>query len=473
MISRIAFLFFPALFGWTAIEDPGVSIVWSLVGSLFVAAVAQTTWFRQVDDDAPITHRLLRPVSMYNLYFVGFHVVGGACYALEAAGYSLSGYEAKALQDDLALVAEAQRLMLLAHTGMIAGMKLVGLQYKRAKYIIPFIPPFGLIVISVFCFTLGSVISTIPTLHHLGQLILAISGTAIVLDIGLSVRRQHFVNGVLSLTLLGLHLVRQVLSGWKGLALYTMMMLGVLLYPLMPRRVIVGGLAFFLFWALFLHPFGLALRPLIWTQEIQQEEATSISMEHALNMSLEERLEGVWTLMTSRANELSQFQKYILQVPAVRPYYQFELVRESLIGAVPRILWPEKPDLEGFAMQRVYEAGVVFERSDVSAKSNFYQDAYLSGGGPAVVLACILLGMLIMFISHLCEQLFGGYDIGTCLIYTSLFGVAFNAPTNFLYFVGTIGTSIVTMFGLFNFGRIMGWIVPTRNFGQLRDEETA
>lgn len=460
MISRISFLFLPSLLGLVWNEDSGFSIVWSLAGSIFIALVAQTRWFRQTNDDAPITHRLLRPVSIAHVFFVGFHVVGGAFHAMDAVGYTFWGRAGEPLGYDLALIAEAQRLMLLAHTGLTAGMKLAGFRYDRPKYVVPFIPPYGLIVASFLSLSLGTLISAVPSLWNFGQLILSISSTAIVLDTALSIRRRHFTNIALTLLLLGFNLVQQVLSGWKGLVLYSMITLGALLYPLMPRRVVLGGTAFLLFWTLYLHPFGLALRPLIWYEGVEQQEAVAISMDRALGMSIRERLDSVWTMMVGRANDLYQFQKYITYVPAVHPYFQLDLVKESLIAMVPRVLWPEKPDLERLAMQRVYEAGVVSERARVSAKSNFYQDAYLSGGAAAVVLACFFLGMLTMFISHTCERLFSGYDIGTCLIYTSLFSTAINAPLNFLFFVGTIGTAFFAMFGFFFLGRVTGWIVP-------------
>src|SRR5439155_11497282 len=65
-----------------------------------------------------------------------------------------------------------------------------------------------------------------------------------------------------------------------------------------------------------------------------------------------------------------------------------------------------------------------------------------------------------MVISRACERYFGGYAIGTCLIFTSLFGTAVDDAPNFLFFVGTVWTSVLMVLALFFIGRLTGWLVP-------------
>ncbi len=78
-----------------------------------------------------------------------------------------------------------------------------------------------------------------------------------------------------------------------------------------------------------------------------------------------------------------------------------------------------------------------------------------------------------MLISRVCERLFGGYEIGTCLIFTSLFAKAVNSPPNFLFFVGTVLTSLVIMFALFFLGRVTGWILPASTVIPISEKEAA
>jgi hypothetical protein len=471
MAIRILVIFLPYLVGLMWRDQPEASIALSLVSSILIAGIAQTDWFRQSGEKMGFTHHLLRPASMFHFIFVAYNVLGGAAYALNAAGYTL-GRTVIPSTGDLFLLAECQRLMLLSHTSITAGMKLAGFRYEKPKYMFPSIPPYSLIIVSFIGLGLGTLISSMPLLGQLSQKFLMISTAAISVDIALCIQRKRFNNLLLTLVLLGLNLLQQAVSGWKGGLLSTMIILGAMLYPLMPRRVILGGVAFLLFWALYFYPFGLALRPLIWHQGVEQDRAVEMSMDRALNMSLDERLDTVWEMMVGRANDLDQFVKYVEYVPANHPYYQFEILNNATIALIPRILWQEKPDLEKISMQRVYEAGIASRQSDVSAKSNFYQDAYLSWGEEGIILTCLLFGILTSLFSRACERLFGGYVIGTCIIYTSLFSAIVNQPSNFEYFLAASAMAIVLMLAIFALGRTTGWIIPASNLSQLPENHS-
>lgn len=444
------------------LDEPEASITLSLTSSILIAATAQTNWFRQSIDRVPFTHHLLRPVSIFHLIFIAYNVLGGAAFALNAAGYSISGGPVSVI-GDLSLIAECQRLMLLAHASVTAGMKLTGFRYEKPKYIFPSIPPYSLIVVSFIMLGAGTLASNILGLGQLSQKFLTISAVAISVDIALCIKHKRGKNLVVALSILGLNLLQQSVSGWKGNILWTMIILGAMLYPSMPRRVVFGGIAFVIFWALYFYPFGLALRPLLWVQKMEQDKAIEISMDRALNMSLDERLDTVWEMMVGRANDMGQFVKYVQYVPARHPYYQFGILSDSLIAFVPRFVWPDKPDLERLSMQRVYEAGITSQQSSVSAKSNFYQDSYLSFGEVGIVLACLFFGALVMVLSRTCERLFGGYDIGTCLVFMSLLGTIITQPPNFEYYFGALAISVVLIYALFALGKAIGWIVPANS----------
>lgn len=474
-MGRILIIFLPYIFGWLWEDLPAFSTAWSLAGSVFIVFISHTLWFRQSPESVPVTHRLLRPLSLYQFWFLVPHVVGGTIYTLHVAGYYFWDRIAIPQENALATIAVCQRLMLLAHASVIAGMKLVGFRYGQLKYVIPYVPPYSLIVTSFISLGAATVAATIPGLKELSVKFLDISFVAIMVETWLSVRRGHFTNIIVTLALLFFNFISMILSGWKGLVLWSSVALGSMFYPMMPRRVVLGGVAFVVFWAMYLHPFGQMLRPLTWTYGIEQDTAVAISIDYALNMPLEERLANVWQTMIERNNELWMIEKYVKYVPDIRPYYGFDIIQQALVALIPRILWADKPNLERLAMERVYEAGVVSEGVTVSAKSSFYVDAYLSGGAPAIVLACLIYGMVGMLLSRLCERLFGGYDIGTCLIYTSLFAFWVNSGVNFTFFVGAIWGSLLAMFLIFLCGRFMGLIVPARPLEQIGegDEEVA
>ncbi len=444
-------------------ETPGLSIMWCLTGSVFIALLAQSSWFREASNELPVIEQLLRPSSMYHFVFVSFHVIGGAAYCLDAAGFGLGGGVANADAYGLALAASAQQMMLLGHASVTAGMKIVGFHYEQPRYVIPVVRPYSLIVVSLILLGLGSLLSEVSSLWNLREKLLAVSSTAVILEVVFAVRRHNLTNLFFALLLLCLILLGQLLSGWKGLIVFPMITLGALLFPIIPRRTLIGWVGFIMLWTLLVHPFGTTLRGLEWYAGVERDRAIRESLDVTMNMTLAERIENAWTFMVGRANDLYQFRKYLEYVPRVHDYYGLSLVEEAMIALVPRIVWAGKPDLERVAMGRVYEAGVVSERATVSAKSNFYQDAFMSGGWGGVIPACLILGFLCMKINRLCERFFGGYDIGTGLVYMSLFGREFNMPSNFLFFLGAIWTSLMTAAILFILGRLGGFIVPARS----------
>src|SRR5689334_4298085 len=135
MFIRFLIIFLPCVIGLMWSDKPELSIGWSMASSIFIAGFAQTKWFRQSGENTGVTQRLLRPVSMYHLIFIAYNVLGGAAYALDAAGYTIWGKSVVSVSSDLTLIAECQRLMLLAHVSVTAGMKLAGFRYGKPKYV--------------------------------------------------------------------------------------------------------------------------------------------------------------------------------------------------------------------------------------------------------------------------------------------------------------------------------------------------
>jgi hypothetical protein len=459
---RLCVLFFPSLLGLTCQHEPVISIICSLTGSVFIVLVSQTQWFKESDEVLPLKFRLLRPNVTFHLFFFASHVVGDTFYILNTAGVASWQQVTAPTVSDLSVLSTAQALVLLAHASVTAGMKLASFRYSMPKYTIPALPQGFLLYLSFLCVVAGFVMGAVPGLEQVRYKLLQLGSIAVLVELTYAIRAGELNALMITFTVLAVNVISQVLSGWKGLVLWTMITVGALLYPLMPRRVFLSGSAFVLFWLLFLHPFGLVYRPLVWYEGFDQRTAANISVDAVLDMTVTERLDNVWSLMVERANEMFQFEKYLRFVPDNHPYFGLDLAQEALYGLVPRIIWRDKPEFEQLAMRRVYDAGIVVEKSEVtvSAKSNFYQDAYLSFGWLAVIPACLLFGFAMMSLNHLGEQLFGGYEIGTCFIYTALFGEIVKAPPNFLFFVGSTWSSFLVMIGLFIVGRATGWIVP-------------
>jgi hypothetical protein len=128
-----------------------------------------------------------------------------------------------------------------------------------------------------------------------------------------------------------------------------------------------------------------------------------------------------WEFLTNRFSEIGMFTTYVKQVPDQYPYYGTEIIQNSLIALIPRVLWNEKPNTERLAMKRVYKAGVANQSSVVSAKTRPVVDAYLSAGMPGVFIAMLIYGVLAQAICNRAEYLFGGYQFGCMIIFNGLF----------------------------------------------------
>ena len=100
--------------------------------------------------------------------------------------------------------------------------------------------------------------------------------------------------------------------------------------------------------------------------------------------------------------------------------------------------------MEDLVMERVYAAGVVNRGSNVSAKPAFVVDAYLSDGAVGVFIALLIYGALTQLISTLAERLFGGYVLGTALIFTGLFQILWRG-LSFEFLINAVFWSVVSM----------------------------
>jgi hypothetical protein len=99
-------------------------------------------------------------------------------------------------------------------------------------------------------------------------------------------------------------------------------------------------------------------------------------------------------------------------------------------------------------MQRVYDAGVANRNSDVSAKPAFIVDAYLSDGVLGIFIFLFAYGAIAQIIAVKAEELFGGYILGTALIFSGLFEI-FWRGLSFEFIFNTVFWSYITMLVIF------------------------
>jgi hypothetical protein len=151
-----------------------------------------------------------------------------------------------------------------------------------------------------------------------------------------------------------------------------------------------------------------------------------------------------WAFFVYRLSEIDMFTTFVQSTPKNIDYYGTTFLKQSAIAIIPRVLWPDKPVTENLIMERVYNAGVVMRSSSVSAKPAFIVDGYLSGGIIGVFISLFAYGAIAQLISNKAEHLFGGYILGSALIFSGLFQI-FWRGLSFEFLINTVFWSYISM----------------------------
>jgi hypothetical protein len=439
-------------------------VAWS--GSFLILFLTLSGRVKPLPPDRSLVEQLLRPIGLTQIIFAGYTAMTSIFYFIDLNGYFFLDYNPFQVGSprQFELTADAQRYYVLAHAAFSTGV-LALMDYResgkwdlrpnidRTKLVL-YVAIGGLLIAQGMKFGPG-----------LGQIQVRISMMAFVASVlAFAVAIIQKRSGLILVTgmVYGLNTVDAFLSGWKSEVIVVFLLLCVFLYPYYKRTMTALAPVGLTALLIILPTYASIVRDLNWRGNVEAQEAAQI----ALNRTLEGEASLArtnWEFLTGRLSEIGMFTDYIDHVPQDRPYYGFTLFEQGLMGVVPRIAWSGKPNMERLSMQRVYEAGVVEEYSAVSAKPKYVVDAYLSWGAPAVFLAFILYGMLASLASRLAERWFGGYLLGSGLVYTSLFRVFWQSNT-FEFFFNTVLWSFILMGALFIGGRMIGLIVPARQY---------
>jgi hypothetical protein len=217
--------------------------------------------------------------------------------------------------------------------------------------------------------------------------------------------------------------------------------LAVFLYPNYKKIIITifGPLLFASF--IFLPTYVNNFRQNAWSGEADAEESSQLALDATLNSDGEE---SNWSFFAYRLSEIDMFTTFVQSTPQDVDYYGLKLLEQSLVVIVPRVLWPGKPITEELVMERVYDAGVANRLSSVSAKPAYIVDTYLSGGVLGIFLGLFAYGAIAQLISVKAETLFGGYILGSALVFSGLFQILWRG-LSFEFIINSVFWSYVTM----------------------------
>ncbi|RYG06669.1 MAG: hypothetical protein EOO07_28795, partial [Chitinophagaceae bacterium] len=258
------------------------------------------------------------------------------------------------------LIAQCQRLCLLAHAALVTGLILLTrkeplkpknyLVYKGHNYLI------GLSLIS---YTIGFICQYISGLSQIAYPVIAVgvSCGAILLVRGVVQKNINYLL-VGSFIFVG-NFLTSSLSGYKEPIIINVIILACLFLPYYKKAILWSAIPVAYILLYFLPTYNTLVRQ-SWSGNISAEEARSEAFETLLGNENDEEIEETnWSFLTNRLSEIGMFTTFVDYVPKQRDYYGFEILEDSFEALIPRIFWKNKPNMEEISMARVYDAGVV------------------------------------------------------------------------------------------------------------------
>jgi hypothetical protein len=238
-----------------------------------------------------------------------------------------------------------------------------------------------------------------------------------------------------------------LISGFKEPIILSVLVLGIFLYPNYKKTVFIIFVPALLILFTLLPIFNNVFRQNAWSDDVAADDAYKIALDATLDSDNSD--DGTtWGFLVYRLSEVEMFTVYIQSTPQSVGYYGLQLLRQSAIAIIPRAFWPSKPSTEDLVMERVYDAGVIRRGANVSAKPAFIVDAYLSYGNLGILIALFLYGASAQLISIKAEKLFGGYTLGTALIFSGLFQIYWRG-LSFEFIINTVFWSYISMLVIF------------------------
>eukprot|EP01037_Dinobryon_pediforme_P013984 gene13984-14101_t len=331
--------------------------------------------------DRGFAEQLMRPIFIIQLIFAGFMACTSIFYFLSILGYEyLSKANTYLAVDQDALDVTAQSL--ISYPVSLLFLRLPGLSQ----------------------------------FYYQGSSLSFIAGT---LALAFALPLKKAMNTLICLALYAFNFYSALTSGFKEPIIISVLVLGIFLYPNYKTIVTAVFVPALVILFIYLPTYVNSFRANAWIGDENAKDASKLALDASLNP--DDQDETNWNFLVFRISEIDMFTKFVKSTPEKIDFYGVKLLEQSCIAIVPRILWPSKPVTEDLVMQRVYDAGVVYKNSNVSAKPAFIVDAYLTIKA---------------------EELFGGYVLGTALIFSGLFQI-FWRGLSFEFLINTVFWSYV------------------------------
>ncbi len=448
---RYLTLYVPFLLAWLLSEQYHISYLTSWLGSFFIFYISYSGLIKKLPQDYKVIEQLMRPIFLMQIIFAGYMCFTSIFYYINALGYQYLEYSVSRLMfgDEIyKSIATCQLYYVLGHAALTHGI-LAGMDYPiEKKYTVYTASMSNLLIgISVICLPLGYAFGKIGGLSQFSVQLTGLSFVAGTIALAFAIKEQKKTNFWFAGVLFFSNMMNALVSGFKEPILISVILLGVFLLPIYGKKVapIFGGLLLMLIFVLptFINNF----RQLAG-QGVDAKQARDQSFDAVFNSDEIDIKEDNWEFLIYRFSEIDMFIKYTNSTPSQVPYYKTQMLKDGITSIIPRFFWPTKPIIEDLVMQRVYRAGVVDRQSAVSAKPAFIVDTYLSYGMIGIWIGLFSFGYIAQWISMKAESLFGGYFMGSAVMFAGLFQI-FWRGNSFEFLISAVFWSFVTMYIFF------------------------
>lgn len=449
-IERYLTLYIPWAISLALKSDAQLSYIIAWLGSFFIFYVTLSGWIRPLPNDLKISGQLMRPIFLVQIIFAGYMCCTSIFYFLNVLGYEdfhktssyfLIDYE------KLAITAQCQRYYCLGHAAFVSGI-LIFMKYDdTSKYYVEGRKIANLLFVAAFiALPLSYIFATVSGLSQFSNQFSSLSFIAGTLALAFAIPQKKIWNTLICVLLYLFNFYQALLSGFKEPIIISVLVLGLFLYPYYKKIVTIIFAPVIVLLFILLPTYNRIFREQAWSGEAEAGDASQTALSATFGKNTFEP--GVddsnWGFLAFRLSEVDMFTTFVKSTPTSVDYYGTQLLKQSAIALVPRIFWESKPITEALVMERVYNAGVVHRGSNVSAKPAFIVDAYLSYGGMGVFIFLFIYGAAAQLISTKAEKLFGGYILGTALIFSGLFQIMWRG-LSFEFIINTIFWSYFSM----------------------------
>ncbi len=404
-------------------------------------------WVKPIPIDRILSEQLMRPLFLTQLIFAGYMCCTTVFYYLDTLGYynfHLLNQLLKPDQKKLMLIAQCQRYYCLGHAAFVSGVLLfMNYPVKKKYFLQTGNLPNLLLYIAVSAIPVSVFFMLISGLGQFSAQFNALSFIAATLALAFAIPQRNLVNVLISGALFSFNFYRSFLSGYKEPIIVSLLVMGIFLYPLYKRTVILVFVPLLLVVFMLLPTYNAVFRENAWSGDLSAEEASKVALDATFNSS-ENETNSNWDFLVFRLSEVDMFVKYTQSTPKYVSFYGMQMIVQSLKSLIPRVFWPNKPNTESMIMERVYNAGIVAKGVNVSAKPALVADAYLFKGGLGIFLVLFVYGAVAQLIALKSESLFGGYILGTAIIYSGLFQM-FWRGLSFEFLANSVIWSYVSM----------------------------